>query len=391
MNSVIRLPNPHPAQKQFLEDNSRFRVLMCGRRWGKSLISQSESIKSALANEQVAYITPTYLLAKYFFEEITQRLPDEVYSSNKSDLVITFVTGGYIQFFTGERLDNLRGRKFHKVIIDEGSYIPNLQEGWNNSIRPTLSDYQGKAIFLSTPRGKNYFYSLYIRGQSDKDWKSFKFSTYDNPFIARTEIDDAKVQLPDAVFEQEYMANPSENADNPFGLDRINSCIKPLSELKPVIYGIDLAKSVDYTVIIGLDINGNVCRFERFQKDWDSTKTAIKSLPYAPINMDSTGIGDPITEDLQNQGLNIKGVKFTQQSKQQMMIGLASAIHQNKIGFPDGVIKQELEIIEYQYSNMGVKYSAPSGFHDDCVMALALAWSGFTSNVNNGNYSFDIV
>ena len=391
MRHEITLPNPHPTQKEFLECSSRFRVLMCGRRWGKSLISQSESIKSALLNQEVAYITPTYLLAKYFFDEITSRLPDRVYTSNKQDLVIRLMTGGYIQFFTGERLDNLRGRKFHKVIIDEGSYIPNLQDGWNNSIRPTLTDYQGTAIFLSTPKGKNFFYSLYLRGLQDENWKSFRFSTYENPYIPNSEIDDAKNQLPDAVFKQEYLAEPSENADNPFGLERISNCIKPLSSLKPVIYGIDLAKSVDYTVIIGLDIEGNVCRFERFQKDWEQTKVAIKSLPYAPINMDSTGIGDPITEDLQNQGMDITGVKFTQQSKQQMMIGLSSAIHQQKIGFPDGVIRNELDIIEYQYSANGVKYSAPSGFHDDCVMALALAWSGFNSNKSTGNYSIEIL
>ena len=112
MKIDIRLPRPHEAQKLFLDDTTRFRVLMCGRRWGKSLISQSEAIKSGLAKKSVAYVTPTYLLAKYFFEELTTRLPDNVYTSNKSDLVINFITGGYIQFFTGERLDNFRGRKF---------------------------------------------------------------------------------------------------------------------------------------------------------------------------------------------------------------------------------------------------------------------------------------
>lgn len=89
-----------------------------------------------------------------------------------------------------------------------------MESGWQNSIRPTLTDYQGKAIFLSTPRGKNYFYSLFLNGiNASADWESFKFSTYDNPFILTSEIDSAKSQLPNVVFEQEYMANPAENAE----------------------------------------------------------------------------------------------------------------------------------------------------------------------------------
>jgi len=391
MKIEIKLPRPHDTQKLFLADTTRFRVLMCGRRWGKSLISQSEAIKTALQGKSVAYVTPTYLLAKYFFEELTNRLPDNVYTSNKSDLVITLLTGGYIQFFTGERLDSFRGRKFHRVIMDECDYIKNLQEGWLNSIRPTLTDYKGDGIFLSTPRGKKFTYSLYLKGLSDKDWKSFKFSTYENPYIPKEEIDDARSQLPTAVFEQEYMANPAENADNPFGLDKIANCVLPISNHSPIIFGIDLAKSVDYTVIIGLDRFGVVCYFDRFQRDWKATKETIKQLPRCPIRIDSTGVGDPICEELQEDNLDVQGVKFTSQSKQQMMLQLSSAIHQQKIGIPEGIIKEELEVIEYQYTATGVKYGAPQGFHDDCVMSLALAWSGYNEGLNRGNYSINVL
>ena len=273
------------------------------------------------------------------------------------------------------------------AIIDEASYIPNLEPGWLNAIRPTLTDYRGKAIFLSTPKGQNYFYSLYLKS-GEKDWQSFKFTTYDNPHISPAEIDDAKTQLPIAVFKQEYMANPMENASNPFGSQFIKSCTKPLSTLESLYFGIDLAKSVDWTVIIGLDINGNVSLLKRFQKDWGSTKQEILNLPRKPIVIDSTGVGDPIYEDLYRQGINIQGLKFTSQSKQQLMMGLQTAIQTGKIGFPDGIITQELEIFEYQYTPTGVKYSAPSGFHDDCVMALALAWHNMNFKAGSGKYSF---
>ena len=383
---VLTIQKPHNNQQLVLNSKARFIVMMAGRRWGKSLISQTIAIRNALDGKLVAYVTPTYQLSKVFFEDILKRLPSEAINANKSDLTIEFITGGKIRFFTGERLDNFRGLKFHIAIIDEASYIANLEDGWLNSIRPTLTDYKGRALFLSTPRGKNYFYSLFMK--DEQGWESFKFSTYDNPYIDKNEIDEARTQLPEAVFEQEYMANPMENAANPFGSSHIRNCIQPLSTREIVSFGIDLAKSTDFTAIIGLDSGGNVAYFDRFQMDWNSTKQAILQLPKKPMLIDSTGVGDPIVEDLQREGRHIMGLKFTQVSKQQLMLGLQTAIQSRKIGFPDGHIVKELEVFEYQYSATGVKYSAPSGFHDDAVCALALAWQNFTQNTGSGRYSF---
>lgn len=380
----IELPQPHINQQVILDSSARFRVVMAGRRFGKSELSQIEIIVNALQGKQVFYVTPTYNLARVFFDQLAKAVPFE---SNKSELSIKFPNGGAVYFFTGERLDNLRGRKFHFGVIDEASFIPDLENGWLNSIRPTLTDYKGRALFISTPKGKNYFYSLFLKG-GEPDWQSFKFTTYDNPHIDKTEIDDARTQLPEVVFEQEYMANPSENAANPFGSAYIKQCTFEASHEPPIAFGIDLAKSVDYTVIIGLDKNGSVCYFDRFQKDWRQTKQVINNLPKVPTLIDSTGAGDPIFEDLQRDGLPVSGFKFSSTSKQQLMEGLASAIQQRKITFPEGHITQELEIFEYQYTATGVKYSAPPGFHDDCVMALGLAWHHYIRNQAQGKYSF---
>jgi phage FluMu gp28-like protein len=380
----IELPTPHINQQKILQADRRFIVVMCGRRFGKSELSQILIIKEALKGGQVAYVTPTYGLAQVFFERLAKVLP---FKNNISKLKIYCPNEGSIEFFTGERLDNLRGRKFHLVIIDEAAFISDLEDGWNNSIRPTLTDYEGRAVFLSTPRGKNFFYSLFMK-QGENDWQSFKFSTYDNPHINPREIDEARIQLPEVVFNQEYLADPAENSANPFGNAFIKRCIKPISAQPIVCYGIDLAKSVDFTVIVGLDNNGNVAYFDRFQLDWHNTKETIKRLPPAPIIVDSTGVGDPILEDLLREGVNIEGLKFTSQSKQQLMEGLASAIQQGRIGFPEGVIVDELDVFEYQFTANGVRYSAPSGFHDDCVMALALAWQNHNIKRGSGRYAF---
>lgn len=385
MNISLTLPKPHSKQMEVLDSKSRFRVMMAGRRFGKSVISQSIAIECGLKGQYVAYITPTYQLGKMFFKEICKLLPDKLYKKNETDLLVDFVTGGSIRFYTGERLDAMRGTKYHLVIIDEASYIPNLEDGWNNSIRPTLTDFKGKAIFLSTPRGKNYFYSLFMRG-GEPDWQSFKFTTYDNPHIDPTEIDAAASQLPSVVFKQEYMADPMENAANPFGSEFIYACTETNTGTA-AYYGIDLAKSVDWTVIIGMDKQGRVVHYERFQKDWMQTKETILRLPKnLPIVIDSTGVGDAIVEDLQKKFTQMHGFKFTSISKQQLLEGLSSAIQTKAIRYPDGPIKQELEVFQYTFTPTGVRYSAPQGFHDDCVIALALANKCLIEHKSVGKY-----
>jgi len=380
----IEIPEPHINQQKILDCTSRFIVLMCGRRFGKSELSQIKIIEEGIQGKRIAYITPTYLLAYEFFTRLLSVLP---FPNNKSKLKIDLPNGGSVEFFTGERLDNLRGRKFHHIIMDEVELFKDFEQGWTNAVFPTLTDYQGSAWFLSTPRGKSFFYSLYLR-DGEKDWTSFRFTTYDNPHINKEEIDEARRQIPEKVFEQEFLANPSDNVGNPFGYESINACIKPISTLPVKCYGIDVAKSYDWTVIIGLDANGDVAYFDRFQKDWHTTKQEIHKLPKAKIIIDSTGVGDPIYEELKRDGLHIEGFKFTSQSKQQLMIGLQSAIHQKIIGYPTGVIVDELKVFEFLITTTGVKYTAPSGFHDDAVMSLALAYHCLTFKVGSGKYKF---
>ena len=205
------------------------------------------------------------------------------------------------------------------------------------------------------------------------------------PFIE--EINEAKRDLPEGVFKELYLADASEDGSNPFGYSQIQQCVYPLSTLPPVCFGIDLAKSHDWTVVIGLDKSQNVCFFERWQSDWRATTNKIIELPNVPMAIDSTGVGDPIGEDVARVK-DVELVRFTSQSKQQMMEGLAVQIQKRSITFPEGHIKDELENFEYEYTRTGVKYSAPSGLHDDCVCALALAVRKWRSAGQGGNYSF---
>lgn len=377
---IIKLKKPHINQQKVLDCATRFIVLMCGRRWGKSVISQTVGVRDALAGKKVAYVTPTYKLARKFFKAYSKAIPEQIATFNKSELTIELITDGFIQFFSGESLDVFRGLDFDLIIIDEASYIPGLKSNWSASLRPTLTDRKGKAIFLSTPRGKNDFYLFSLMERTDPaNWKTFKFTSYDNPHIPAEEIDAAGLELPEATFKQEYLADPQENADNPFGYDHIKKNIRPVSIKKPKVFGIDLAKSLDFTVITGLDEDGAVCYTDRWQKkSWGETTKKILALPKLPMLIDSTGVGDPIVESIQAERDNVEGLKFTQASKQDLILGLVAAVQKGEIFYPDNYYTAEMEIFEYNYTINGVKYSAPPGMHDDAVVSLALARKCFT-------------
>lgn len=385
----IILNEPHDAQQLVLNEAERFNVVDCGRRWGKSALAVNLLSEPAMDGHPVGYFTPTYKLLDGTYNECLLAL-DPIIKRKNEHQFIELITGGRIEFWSLENQLAGRSRKYKRAIVDEAAFVKGLWKLWTESIRATLSDLKGDAWFLSTPRGKNDFHKLFLRGKNNTpNWKSWQMSTYTNPYIDKEEIDDAKADLPELAFLQEYMAEFNENIANPFGSEHINKCTKPLSGKEAMYYGIDLAKSVDWTVIVGLDIDGNVAHLQRFQKDWQQTRETIRNiLKHKPIFIDSTGVGDAIVEDLQRYFNNMTGFKYTSTSKQQLMESLASAIHKGEIGFPEGAIKDELEIFEYLFTSTGVRYSAPAGYHDDCVNALALANKCRIENKGAGQYYY---
>lgn len=370
-----------------MQNRKRFNVVCCGRRWGKSKLSVNLLTEPALEGFPTGYFTPTYKLLKETYNDCVGAL-DSIILRKSDQEFIELITGGVIDFWTMDNPFAGRSRKYKRAIIDEAAFAKSLLQSWNEAIRPTLTDYEGDAFFFSTPKGKNDFYEFYLKGVEGKDgWASWRKTSYENPFIKHSEIESAKNDIPSLAFQQEYMAEFNANVANPFGLPYIEQCTYPLSNEPAVCFGIDLAKSHDFTVIIGLDKNGAVCHFERFQKDWRSTLETMRNLPPVPVKIDSTGVGDPIVEDFQRIRGNILGFKFSAHSKQQIMEGLAVAIQKRLITFPDGDITRELGNYEYEYTNTGVRYSCSRG-HDDCVCALALAWDLHKDAVTSGTYSW---
>lgn len=376
MKINVELPLPHSGQRRVIESKARWKILICGRRWGKTLVALIISIQAMLKGEKVAYITPEFSLGKEFFKELQLLLPVTLIKvDNKSELYIELITGGSLKFFSGEAINSMRGRKYHKVIIDEAAYVSDLESAWNNSVRPTLTDYNGTALFISTPKGKNFFHSLYLRGKNNEEnYESFHYTSYDNPFIDNSEIDEAKSTLPEIAFNQEYLAIASDNMSNPFGGYIDNNIIKSLSSKIAVVYSIDVAKYNDWTVEIGVDSDGVVCHYKRYREDWTTTMYNIRKLPdNIPKIIDASGVGDVITEQLQNTTRNIIGFKFTGESKPKIIFELIKDVELGAIKYPQP-IADEMHVYQYIRTPTGhLKFEAQSGYNDDGISALAMA------------------
>jgi len=380
----VRLSRRHPGQQRVHDHPARFKVVMCGRRFGKTALGIREVCDDALAGHPVGWFAPTYKYVLEVWRELLQRLGPVVSRSNDQERRIELVTGGVIEMWTLDGPDPGLGRKYKRVVIDEAGIVPDLLLIWQQAIRPTLVDLSGHALFLETPRGRRHgFVTLFNRGMTDDpDWQSFRASTLDNPYVPPEEVAMARKELPPEVFAQEFEGIPTDDGANPFGLDAVRRAIAPpappAERTDPVVYGVDLARSLDFTVVVGLDAYRRVVFLDRWQAPWAVTKQKVRDIVgQTPIVADATGVGDAIVSDLQGMGVSVTPHVFTQPSKLRLMQRLVAAFQGDELKIPDGWLVGELESFEFLYTATGVRYEAPPGLHDDGVMALALALHGW--------------
>ena len=376
----ITLHRLHEGQRRIADHPARFKVVMCGRRFGKSALGIRWLCDGVLAKESCAWFAPNYKYAGDAWRELIERLGPIITSKNEQERRIECRGGGVLEVWTMDSPDPARGRKYHRVVVDEAGLVSELLTLWQAAIRPTLVDFAGRALFLGTPKGRRHgFMSLFQRGEGeDEKWQSFRAATLDNPYIPPEEVEEARRELPEAVFRQEFEGIPTDDGANPFGLDAVRGSIGELSTEVPVVYGLDLARAVDYTAVVGLDAWGRVCRLDRFQLPWHETKAKLKAMVGAvPVVADATGVGDAIVSDLRTMGVDVTPHVFTAPSKLRLMQRLVAAFQGKQLRVPDGWLVRELETFEFVYGNSGVRYEAPKGMHDDGVMALGLALHGW--------------
>jgi hypothetical protein len=398
---------PTSKQKEIIDactdDTTKYIVGCFGRQAGKSFTAQNLILKWVLEdNGSVAmWVSPVYSQAKKVFTELVNSIAGTGLTSsvNKSELEIRFINGSTLYFRSGEREDTLRGYTLTYLVIDEAAYIKD--NVWNEVLRPTVLVHGKKVLFISTPRGKNWFYNIAMRGGSTDypQYKTFYATSFDSPYITKEELEEAKLSLPDNIYKQEILAEFIDDGGEVFGnlnLTSIMSAYAPQETTEKYYAGLDFGRQNDYTVLIILNSKGEMVDFYRErQKSWDIiiSELLVKLRKWKPVGFaEVNSIGDVLYETLRKQYSNIQPFVTNNDSKQNMIEDLIMGMNENKIKLPSQTLNadlyKELSVFTYEYSpkTRRVKYGAPSGFNDDCVISLALAYHSFKTKINYGKY-----
>ena len=381
---------PHPGQLNVHQSPARFKILDCGRRWGKTRLGVMECLTVASSGGRAWWVAPSYKMSEVGWRPLRRmasQLPDV--EIRRADRLIEFPNGGSVTVRSADNPDSLRGEGLDFCVMDECAFMH--EDAWTEAIRPALADRKGSALFISTPKGRNWFWRLWLQGQQEGgDWQSWQFTSYDNPYIDDAEIDAARDSLPDKIFRQEFMA---EFIDDAGGVFRNVMACATADEAEPqpggeYLFGVDFGKHNDFTVISVMDMQASrMVYVDRFnQIDYTVQVGRLQALAerYKPavIIAERNSMGDPLVEDLQRRGLPVRPFNTTNASKTQIIDGLALAFERQEIAIlNDPTLIGELQAYEMERLPSGTfRYSAPSGLHDDMVMSLALAWSEMTNN-----------
>lgn len=299
---------------------------------------------------------------------------------------VEFPSGGWVQVRSADGPDSLRGEGLSFVVVDEAAFLS--ERAWTEGLRPALADQKGGALIISTPNGRNWFWQLYQQAQADLsgEYAAWHFTSYDNPFLDPAEINSAKHSLPERVFRQEFMAEFMEDGAGVFRRVAEAATVGigwPRIDGHTYVFGVDWARSNDYTVfaVLDLDTKALVC-IDRFNDiDYATQMMRLRALNerWKPslIIAEKNSMGGPLVEMLQNERLPVQAFTTTSQSKAQIVDTCVLAFERDDIHIiNDPILVAELQAFEMERLPSGmIRYTAPEGMHDDCVMALCLAWS----------------
>ena len=397
------LYTPHPKQREIHNsinnESYKYYTLAIGRQWGKTMLATNQMIYWALNNKNVriGWVSPIFRQSKKVFKETYKTFAKrpEIYGSatSHSDLIIEYRTGSTIQFFSAENYDNIRGNTFDYLICDEFAFIN--KRAWDEVLRATVLVRGKKVLLISTPKGKNHFWHIYNLANQNVLYKSFNLSSYENPIISKSEIDDARSTLPEHVFRQEYLA---EFVDGGSGLFLNPITIVAAIRTNRMYAGLDIGRADDYTVLSVFNENGEMHYIERWNhSSWSSIVDKVVNRinefechTFVEVN----GIGDPIFEQIQNKVNDsnlIQPFVTTSKSKQDIIEQLVVANQSKEIKFLECEwFLKELDLFTYEYNpkTKSVRYSAPSGFHDDGVMATAIGYNALKKLKMQGVYHY---
>lgn len=396
-NQKISLPykfTPRPYQIPFLnawDDGFKRFILVWHRRSGKDKTVFANIVKKMFEKKAAYfYFAPTYKQGKKIIWDnidkdgmkFLDHIPKElIKNKNENEMKIELRNGSYVQIVGTDTIDSVMGSNPYGCVFTEFS----LQhvDAWNY-IRPILAENGGWAIFVFTPRGTNHAYTLLEKAKDNPNWFTQILTVDDTHVITQESLDEERSQMPDDLFQQEYYCKFIDGASQFFkGIEKVlyNEPYEEPENGHTYNLGVDLAKMNDYTVITPFDLNTfKVGKQEVFnQIDYNLQKAKIIAH-YAKFNkplvrIDSTGIGDPISDDLYKDINNLERFTFTAKSRMDLLTNLQLLIEQQKIKLPnDPTLISQLKSFEYILGDKGkVSAGCDDALHDDCVMSLALA------------------
>jgi hypothetical protein len=382
----VQLPAYHPSQKDIHDNLNRFNVLDNGRRWGKDIILRNYAVEGMLAGEPVSWYEPNYKSLVENWDWLVNALSVITTDKSEQEKRLQIATGGNLTMWSLDDKDASRGKHYKRAIINEAAKIPHLQYSWEYVIRASLMDLRGGAMICSTPRGYDFFHALYKRGQDplEKDWSSWQKSTWENPFIPVEELEEAKRTLPEITYRQEIMAEFITSDGMVFRRVQDAAVLQPLAKRIPdhqYIAGVDVASSVDFTVVTVLDAQTKeMVYMDRFNRiDYlmleDKLEIIYHNWHLEAMMIEANSIGQGVIDHLHYKSMNVIPFTTTNASKDLIIKHLQSEFEHGNIKILDNpILVGELLSFESKRTPGGLySYSAPDGQHDDCVMSLAIA------------------
>jgi|TARA_R110000822_G_scaffold154236_1_gene293804 hypothetical protein len=382
---------PHRGQlkviNEWVKTDVKFCTLSTSRQWGKSLLGMNSLFYWLLNNQKSkgAWISPIYKQCRKVFEEMTNASHQLIKHSNKAELTIEFINGSTLQFLSADRGDSIRGFSFHYLVIDEAAFLK--QDVFEQAILPTLAAIGRKCLIISTPKGKNWFYSYYLKGSDGgSDYYSVRGYTQDNPYIDRSFIREMKKSLPPNIFAQEFEAEFNDDGNDVFS-NLSNICIlnewtAPRST-NQYYAGIDTAVSNDYSVIVIMDALGRVVKIDRTNNIPMETTAGIfndllRFYNCRNCNIEVNGVGIGMWEIMSKTNKQLTKWVTTNENKAIGIQQLIRACEETTLELPSEELMPEVinEFQAFTYKQLAsgrLQFSAPSGYHDDIVMATMMA------------------
>lgn len=383
INVNLQVPELYPKQAEFFNSPARFACCEASSKSGKTISAllwlTMKALNADRPGKNYLWLSPIHQTALIGYLKLKEWLSNypELVKFNESKSSATFSNGSTIYFRGSDDPDSIYGWEYWAFIADEASRIK--EDAWI-ALRSTITYTGAPGKLIGNVKNRNnWFWRMCRKAQAgDPNMSYHKITCLDcieAGLFSQEEIDDARANMPPEAFEALYMAEAGENEASPFR--NLNQVIVDAVEPGEVVqYGLDIGRIIDYTVLTGLDRNGNVVYWNRWKLPWDDCVDEVANIiKDIPCLMDSTGNGDGILAWLQTKADYVEGFVFTAKSKQQLFEELALSIQQRKLQIPKklDILIDEMENFTYEYTATGIRYSAPSGLHDDACCSLALA------------------